>query len=74
VVEILPRRRALSYEQADPEHTWYARQAMNPDNITAHREGTGREIVEQTDGKVDAFIGAVGPAEPFWGLPKPSRP
>ena len=68
VVEILPRRRALSYEQADPEHTWYARQAMNPDNITAHREGTGREIVEQTDGKVDAFIGAVGTGGTLLGV------
>lgn len=68
VVEILPRRRALFYEQEDPDHTWYARQAMNPDNIAAHREGTGREIVDQTDGKVDAFIGAVGTGGTLLGV------
>jgi cysteine synthase A len=68
VVEILPRRRALAYEQEDPEHTWFARQAMNPDNIAAHRDGTGKEIIEQTDGKVDAFIGAVGTGGTLLGV------
>ena len=68
VVEILPRRRALEYEMADPGHTWYARQAMNPANIAAHREGTGREIVEQTEGKVDAFVGAVGTGGTLLGV------
>ncbi len=68
VVEILPRRRALEYEQKDPEHTWFARQAMNPDNIAAHRETTGKEIIEQTDGKVDAFVGAVGTGGTLLGV------
>jgi len=68
VVEILPRRRALEFETDDPENTWFARQAMNPDNIAAHREGTGREIVEQTDGKVDAFVGAVGTGGTLLGV------
>ncbi len=68
VVEILPRRRALEYETADPGHTWYARQAMNPANIAAHREGTGQEIVEQTEGKVDAFVGAVGTGGTLLGV------
>lgn len=68
VVEILPRRKALEFEAQDPENTWYARQAMNPDNIAAHREGTGREIVEQTDGKVDAFVGAVGTGGTLLGV------
>ena len=68
VVEILPRRKALEMEAADPEGTWYARQAMNPDNIAAHREGTGREILEQTDGRVDAFIGAIGTGGTLLGV------
>jgi cysteine synthase len=68
VVEILPRRRALAYEQGDPEHTWFARQAMNPHNIAAHRDGTGKEIIDQTDGKVDAFIGAVGTGGTLLGV------
>jgi cysteine synthase A len=67
VVEILPRRKALEFESQDP-NTWFARQAMNPDNIAAHREGTGREILEQTDGKVDAFVGAVGTGGTLLGV------
>jgi cysteine synthase A len=68
VVEILPRRKALEFETQDPENTWYARQAMNPDNIAAHRDGTGLEIVEQTDGKVDALVAAVGTGGTLLGV------
>lgn len=68
VVEILPRRKALELEMNDPGNTWFARQAMNPDNIAAHREGTGREIIEQTDGKVNAFVGAVGTGGTLLGV------
>jgi cysteine synthase A len=41
---------------------------MNPDNIAAHRETTGKEIIEQTDGKVDAFIGAIGTGGTLLGV------
>jgi len=68
VVEILPRRKALEFETEDPGNTWFARQAMNPDNIAAHREATGKEIIEQTNGKVDAFIGAVGTGGTLLGV------
>ncbi len=39
---------------------WLPRQFENPDNISAHREGLGKEIIEQTKGKIDAFIAGVG--------------
>ena len=38
----------------------WARQFDNPANMEIHRRTTGVEILEQTNGKVDAFICAVG--------------
>lgn len=39
---------------------WLPKQFENPDNIAAHREGLGKEIIKQTKGKVDAFVAGVG--------------
>jgi cysteine synthase A len=59
VVELIPRIKCLEMETNNP-NTWWARQALNKDNIAAHREETGKEIIEQTEGKIDAFVCAVG--------------
>ena len=42
------------------ENAVWANQFDNLANRTAHYETTGREIWEQTDGKVDAWVAAVG--------------
>jgi cysteine synthase len=68
VVEIMPRIRAMKFEENDPGNTWYARQAMNPENVAAHREGTGQEIIKQTGGKFDAFVCAVGTGGTLLGV------
>ena len=59
VVEIMPRKKALEMERSNP-NVWWARQALNPDNVNAHRDTTAKEMIEQTDGKIDVFIAAVG--------------
>ncbi len=67
VVEIMPRIKALEMEKSNP-NAWWARQALNPDNVNAHRDTTGKEIIEQTDGKIDAFIAAVGTGGTLLGV------
>lgn len=67
VVEIMPRIKALEMEQSNP-NVWWARQALNPDNVNAHRDTTGKEIIEQTDGKIDVFIAAVGTGGTLLGV------
>lgn len=69
VVELLPRKRCLEMEKTQP-NTWWARQALNFDNVLAHRVGTGKEILKQTDGKVDAFVAAIGTGGTLLGVGK----
>ena len=46
---------------------WLPRQFENPDNIDAHKEGIGREIIDQM-GKVDAFVAGVGTGGTLLGV------
>jgi len=39
---------------------WLPKQFDNSDNIKAHREGTGKEIIKQFKGKIDAFVAGAG--------------
>jgi cysteine synthase A len=57
-VELPGRMMCLELEKANPTY-WWARQFSNRSNVTAHHE-TAKEILEQTDGKVDAFIASIG--------------
>ena len=45
-------------------------QLSNPDNINAHYKHTGPEIWEDTDGKVDIFVGGVGTGGSTHGVSK----
>lgn len=72
VAEVMPRIRALEME-TNNDNVWWARQALNPDNSYAHRDGTAQEIIEQTDGKIDVFIAAVGTGGTLAGVSEALR-
>jgi cysteine synthase A len=69
VVELLPRKKCLEMEKTQT-NTWWARQALNYDNVLAHMETTGKEILEQTDGKIDAFVASIGTGGTLLGVGK----
>ncbi|UCD71069.1 MAG: cysteine synthase A [Syntrophobacterales bacterium] len=45
---------------SNPGRFWEAGQFTNEDNPRAHYESTGLEIWEQTEGRIDTFVAAVG--------------
>ena len=55
----LSGRLAAEYE-SEPNGAIWANQFDNIANRQAHVEGTGPEIWDQTDGKIDGFVSAVG--------------
>ena len=48
--------------------TWWSNQLCNVDNTKAHREQTGSEILEQMDGKVDAWVASIGTGGTLLGV------
>jgi len=53
-----------------PEKYFIPDQFNNPHNVLAHYETTGREIIEQTGGKLDVFIAAMGTTGTLMGAGK----
>jgi cysteine synthase A len=66
-LELVPRQACRDLEARD-EHVWWARQFANPSNADAHRESTGDEILDQTDGRLDAFVASVGTGGTLLGV------
>jgi cysteine synthase A len=59
---------AEKFAQREPNGAIWARQFDNLANMDIHRRTTGEEIWEQTDGKVDGFICAVGTGGTLAGI------
>jgi cysteine synthase len=62
------RRLAEEYAEKEENGAIWANQFDNTANRQGHYETTGPEIWEQTDGKLDAFICAVGTGGSLWGV------
>ena len=60
----------IDYMEKGIEYPFSTRQLDNPDNINAHYKHTGPEIWEDTDGKVDIFVGGVGTGGSTHGVSK----
>ena len=48
--------------------SWWSNQLCNVDNTKAHREHTGTEILEQVDGKIDAWVASIGTGGTLMGV------
>ncbi|HEX8407310.1 MAG TPA: cysteine synthase A [Thermoanaerobaculia bacterium] len=53
------QRVAGEYAEKTPG-AWLSRQFDNPANLKVHRETTAREVIRDTDGKLDGFVAGVG--------------
>ena len=60
----------IAYMEKGVENPFSTRQLDNPDNINAHYKHTGPEIWEDTDGKIDIFVGGVGTGGSTHGVSK----
>ena len=52
----------------DPDRYFYPDQYNNPANWKAHFEGTGPEIIDQTNGGLTHFVAAMGTSGTFTGV------
>ncbi len=66
-IEIFPREICRDLEKSRND-VWWARQFSSPENTGAHRDWTAKEILEQTDGKLDVFAASVGTGGTLLGV------
>src|SRR3990172_2084035 len=67
ILEIVPRMRCRDLEASTPG-VWWARQFSSAENVRAHRETTGVEILRQAPGRVDGFAASVGTGGTLLGV------
>ena len=62
------QRRVKEIVEAHPNRYFYPDQYDNDANWRAHYDGTGTEILEQTDGRVSHFVTGLGTTGTFMGV------
>ena len=62
--------RIMAKDMENQPEIWWARQFSNPNNVAAHEEGTGGEILKQMKNKIDAFVASIGTGGTFMGIAK----
>lgn len=62
------QRHVKALVEAEPDRYFYPDQYNNDANARAHYDGTGREILEQTDGRVTHFVTGLGTTGTFMGV------
>jgi len=65
-------KKCYDLEQRD-SRVWWANQDSNPNNMLAHKETTGREILEQLNDKVDAWVASIGTGGTILGVAQALR-
>jgi len=65
-IELPGRQICLDLEKNNPK-IWWARQFSNLYNIKAHNK-TAREILDQTEGKIDVFVASIGTGGTLMGI------
>ena len=58
---------------AEPERYFYINQNENQDNVRAHEQGTGPEIAETLEGKIDAVVAGYGTGGCLTGIARAFR-
>jgi cysteine synthase B len=62
------QRRVKAIVEAEPDRYFYPDQYNNDANWQAHYDGTGAEVLEQTDGQVTHFVTGLGTSGTFMGV------
>lgn len=65
-IEIPGRLKCLREEEATPNHLWM-RQFANPSNVAGQSE-VAKELLVQTNGKIDVFVASIGTGGTFLGV------
>ena len=60
-------KQCYDLQQSDASN-WWANQLCNVDNTRAHREHTGREILDQMNGPIDGWVASVGTGGTLLGV------